>query len=117
VPALVAQGKTDRGVAEELFVTRKTVEARVRGILAKLDLPNDASENRRVHAVLAFLRLTGSPGPRSERCGDFIDANSAVRHFASLGVIRTIWHRSRAPRGVGKQPGRTEVTDGHRRRL
>ena len=56
VLALVAQGKTDRGIGEELFVTRKTVEAHVRSILRKLDLPADAGENRRVHAVLAFLR-------------------------------------------------------------
>ena len=63
VLALIAQGKTDRGIAAELFVTRKTVEAHVRSILAKLDLPADASENRRVHAVLAFLRAGGSREP------------------------------------------------------
>jgi DNA-binding NarL/FixJ family response regulator len=56
VLALVAQGRTDRGISQDLFVTRKTVEAHVRSILRKLDLPADASENRRVHAVLAFLR-------------------------------------------------------------
>jgi serine/threonine-protein kinase PknK len=56
VLALVAQGKTDRGIALELGVTRKTVEAHVRSILAKLELPEDVSENRRVHAVLAFLQ-------------------------------------------------------------
>jgi DNA-binding NarL/FixJ family response regulator len=58
VLVLVAQGKTDRGIAEELFVTRKTVEAHVRSILRKLDLPTDAGENRRVHAVLAYLGAT-----------------------------------------------------------
>ncbi len=73
VLALVAQGKTDRGIGEELFVTRKTVEAHVRSILAKLDLPADASENRRVHAVLAFLGLPGSRDP-SATTGVFIDA-------------------------------------------
>jgi DNA-binding NarL/FixJ family response regulator len=61
VLGLVAQGKTDRGIADELSVTRKTVEAHVRSILAKLDLPEDASENRRVHAVLAFLEARGGP--------------------------------------------------------
>jgi DNA-binding NarL/FixJ family response regulator len=55
VLVLVAQGKTDRGIAAELFLTRKTVEAHVRSILGKLDLPIDPSENRRVHAVLTFL--------------------------------------------------------------
>jgi Bacterial regulatory proteins, luxR family len=57
VVALIAQGKTDRGIGEELFVTRKTVEAHVRSILSKLELPADASENRRVRAV---ERRTGS---------------------------------------------------------
>ncbi len=63
VLALVGQGKTDRGIAEELVVTRKTVEAHVRSIFRKLDLPIDAGENRRVHAVLVFLRRTGSRKP------------------------------------------------------
>ena len=60
VLALVAEGKTDRGIAEELSVTRKTVETHVRSVLAKLDLPVDAGENRRVHAVLAFLQANGA---------------------------------------------------------
>ena len=55
----MAQGRTDRGISEELVITRKTVEAHVRSVLRKLDLPVDAGENRRVHAVLAFLRATG----------------------------------------------------------
>jgi serine/threonine-protein kinase PknK len=69
VLALMAQGRTDRGIADELFVTRKTVEAHVRSILRKLDLPRDASENRRVHAVLQYLRssthvaTSASPSP------------------------------------------------------
>ena len=73
VLALIAQGKTDRGIAEELFVTRKTVEAHVRSILGKLDLPADVGENRRVHAVLAFLRAGGA------KTGDAIDARSGIR--------------------------------------
>jgi DNA-binding NarL/FixJ family response regulator len=52
VLALVAQGKTDRGIAAQLFLTRKTVESHVRSILGKLDLPYGPGENRRVHAVL-----------------------------------------------------------------
>lgn len=64
VLALMAQGRTDRGIAETLFVTRKTVETHVRSILRKLALPEDARENRRVHAVLAFLRAESSVGAR-----------------------------------------------------
>lgn len=67
VLALVAQGRTDRGISQELFVTRKTVEAHIRSIFRKLDLPADASENRRVHAVLAFLRYAESHDPRPAR--------------------------------------------------
>jgi DNA-binding NarL/FixJ family response regulator len=58
VLTLLAEGRTDRGIADQLFVTRKTVEAHVRSIFRKLDLPSDASENRRVHAVLAFLQAS-----------------------------------------------------------
>jgi DNA-binding NarL/FixJ family response regulator len=67
VLALMAQGRTDRGISEELFVTRKTVEAHVRSILRKLELHDDARQNRRVHAVLAFLRAQPSDVDRSAR--------------------------------------------------
>jgi DNA-binding NarL/FixJ family response regulator len=56
VLALLAEGRTDRGIARELYVTPKTVEAHIRSIFRKLDLPADTNENRRVHAVLTFLR-------------------------------------------------------------
>ena len=56
VLALLAEGRTDRGIARALYVTPKTVEAHVRSIFRKLGLPADTTENRRVHAVLAFLR-------------------------------------------------------------
>ena len=56
VLALLAEGRTDRGIAQTLFVTQKTVEAHVRSIFRKLDLPSESTENRRVHAVLRFLR-------------------------------------------------------------
>ena len=55
VLALIAEGRTDRGIAKELYVTPKTVEAHVRSIFRKLDLPRAETENRRVHAVLTYL--------------------------------------------------------------
>jgi len=57
VLALVAEGRTDRGIAEALWLSPKTVETHVRTIFRKLDLPSAPSENRRVHAVLTFLDL------------------------------------------------------------
>ena len=56
VLALIAEGLTDAGLAERLWLTRKTVETHIRHILAKLNLPTDASYNRRVLAVLTYLR-------------------------------------------------------------
>ena len=56
VLALVAEGLTDKGIAARLWLTPKTVETHIRHILRKLDLPAGALHNRRVHAVLAYLR-------------------------------------------------------------
>jgi DNA-binding NarL/FixJ family response regulator len=56
VLSLLAGGRTDRGIAQELYITPKTVEAHVRSIFRKLELPSESTQNRRVHAVLTFLR-------------------------------------------------------------
>jgi DNA-binding NarL/FixJ family response regulator len=53
---LMAEGLTDRGIAERLWLTPKTVETHVRHILRKLELPQGAAYNRRVQAVLTQLR-------------------------------------------------------------
>ena len=59
VLALLAEGLSDRAIASRLWLTPKTVETHVRHILAKLALPPDADHNRRVLAVLTFLRSQG----------------------------------------------------------
>ncbi|HEU0335661.1 MAG TPA: response regulator transcription factor [Gaiellaceae bacterium] len=56
VLALMAEGLTDRGIAARLWLTPRTVETHVRHILQKLGIPADTAVNRRVHAVLAYLR-------------------------------------------------------------
>jgi DNA-binding NarL/FixJ family response regulator len=56
VLSLMAEGLTDRGIAERLYVTQNTVETHIRHIIAKLDLPATPADNRRVRAVLAYLR-------------------------------------------------------------
>jgi DNA-binding NarL/FixJ family response regulator len=67
---LLAEGRTDRGIAEALFVTRKTVEAHVRSIFSRLDLPAAGTENRRVHAVLKFLAAPSSAQRRTTLSSD-----------------------------------------------
>jgi DNA-binding NarL/FixJ family response regulator len=56
VLALMAQGRSNAGIAEALVVTVGAVEKHVASILAKLDLPPSDSDHRRVLAVLEYLR-------------------------------------------------------------
>jgi serine/threonine-protein kinase PknK len=55
VLALMAEGGSNAGIADRLFVTEGTVEKHVRSILTKLNLPESTTEHRRVLAVLRFL--------------------------------------------------------------
>ena len=55
VLALMAEGRSNAGIAAQLFVTEGTVEKHVRSILAKLNLPETAEDHRRVLAVITFL--------------------------------------------------------------
>ena len=56
---LMAEGRTNAGIARRLWLTEKTVETHVRSILMKLDLRVSADDHRRVMAVLAYLRAQG----------------------------------------------------------
>ncbi len=55
VLALMAEGRSNLGIAQELWVAEGTVEKHVRSILGKLDLSEEATDHRRVLAVVAFL--------------------------------------------------------------
>jgi DNA-binding NarL/FixJ family response regulator len=56
VLGLMAEGRANAGIAQQLWLTEKTVETHVRSILSKLGLPLSEQDNRRVLAVLAYLR-------------------------------------------------------------
>jgi DNA-binding NarL/FixJ family response regulator len=55
VLALMAEGRSNAGIADKLWVTESTVEKHVRSILARLQIPEAADTHRRVLAVLVFL--------------------------------------------------------------
>ncbi|MEU8661883.1 response regulator transcription factor [Actinoplanes philippinensis] len=56
VLALMAEGRSNPGIARELVVTEAMVSKHINSLLAKLDLPPDSDDHRRVRAVLAYLR-------------------------------------------------------------
>ena len=56
VLSLMAEGRSNVGIADRLFVTEKTVETHVASILGKLGLESQPDDHRRVLAVLAYLR-------------------------------------------------------------
>jgi DNA-binding NarL/FixJ family response regulator len=56
VLALMAEGRSNAGIAGELWLAEGTVEKHVRRILAKLQLPETKDDHRRVLAVVTFLR-------------------------------------------------------------
>ena len=53
---LMAEGRSNQGIAERLVVTERAVEKHVTSIFGKLRLPAAAEDHRRVLAVLAYLR-------------------------------------------------------------
>jgi serine/threonine-protein kinase len=54
--ALMAEGRSNRGICAALWLSPKTVEAHIRNVFAKLGITAEAADNRRVLAVLTYLR-------------------------------------------------------------
>jgi DNA-binding NarL/FixJ family response regulator len=53
---LMAQGLSNKGICEKLFLSERAVERHITGVLSKLGIPTTGHEHRRVLAVLAYLR-------------------------------------------------------------
>jgi DNA-binding NarL/FixJ family response regulator len=53
---LMAQGRSNQGIAERLVITERAVQKHITSIFRKLGLPASTDDHRRVLAVLAFLR-------------------------------------------------------------
>jgi DNA-binding NarL/FixJ family response regulator len=56
VLALVAEGRSNNAIAGRLGITSRGVRKHVTAVFAKLGLPEDDDDNRRILAVLAYLR-------------------------------------------------------------
>jgi DNA-binding NarL/FixJ family response regulator len=56
VLVLMAEGRSNRGICDRLFLSPKTVEAHVKHIFMKLGVTESSDDHRRVLAVVAFLR-------------------------------------------------------------
>jgi DNA-binding NarL/FixJ family response regulator len=54
--ALIAEGRSNQGICHTLWLSPKTVETHIRGAFAKLGIKAAPEDNRRVLAVLAYLR-------------------------------------------------------------
>ena len=67
VLALMAQGKSNAGIAATLFITEGSVEKHVSNILAKMNLPLNGDHHRRVLAVLEYLGI--EPGEQETQSG------------------------------------------------
>jgi DNA-binding NarL/FixJ family response regulator len=61
VLALMAEGRSNAGIARRLWITEGTVEKHVRSILARMRLPETGDDHRRVLAVLAYLESRSGP--------------------------------------------------------
>jgi DNA-binding NarL/FixJ family response regulator len=97
--ALMAQGLSNQGISERLFLSPKTVETHVHSIFMKLGLQPATEGHRRVLAVLAFLRSPDEPattaGVRRDSTGDrlvatvlFSDIVGSTQHASALGDKR-----------------------------
>jgi serine/threonine-protein kinase len=62
VVALMAEGRSNHAIAQQLFIHPKTVESHVAAVFMKLGLLPEPDDNRRVLAVLAHLRLRSDEG-------------------------------------------------------
>jgi DNA-binding NarL/FixJ family response regulator len=56
VLVLMAEGRSNKGICDRLFLSPKTVEAHVKHIFTKLGVTESTDDHRRVLAVVAFLR-------------------------------------------------------------
>ncbi len=73
VLTLMAQGRSNTAIADELHLTTRTVETHVRNVFQRLALPDEAEHNRRVLAVLVYLRSARRATSSASAAADSVD--------------------------------------------
>jgi DNA-binding CsgD family transcriptional regulator len=94
VLALMAEGRSNRAIADRLAVELKTVETHVGRVFTKLGLGEDRYENRRVLAVLAYFGSASGRVPhtalkrglRHTTCGRQGSRPSSRERYSHVGV-------------------------------
>ena len=92
--ALIAEGRSNKGICDRLYLSPKTVEGHVKHVFQKLDLDESPDDHRRVLAVLTYLRGAGSGSPGQPVSAflvagrAFEDANRRCRADPAPGLAR-----------------------------
>jgi DNA-binding NarL/FixJ family response regulator len=90
---LMAEGRSNAGIARLLFVTEGTIEKHVHSIMGKLQLPETADDHRRVLAVIAYLDtqwLASHPSmPRIRRTAGPDSSDLGRKPSAGVSAIRS----------------------------
>ncbi len=101
VLALVAEGRSNRGIAAALCIAERTVEAHTAQIFLKLRIDDEPISNRRVRAAVAFLRSTIEAGG-----GAPAGAPARPPPPPPPPGPPALWAPGGAPRGAPPGPGR-----------
>lgn len=84
---LMAEGRSNQGIREELWLSPKTVETHIRGLFNKLGLRDVPESNRRVLAVLAYLSSGAEHGSTDDE--DHVDDDVQGRERMLVTVLFT----------------------------
>jgi DNA-binding NarL/FixJ family response regulator len=83
----MAEGRSNMGIAKDLFLSPRTVEAHVTSIFVKLGLDQAETDNNRVRAVLAFLRSADAGGLC---CARLLCPFAGLIYWAHLRMITSL---------------------------